>query len=114
MDCLIIAGIALILWDRQRGKGDLENRIDDITEGLAAFMQHTAKTSEELLKIKDFMPEISLVNQNPIASLVELFQTLTGNNGFNNPPQGEDGRFIEPEMLQDATTTQDTTDTTTL
>jgi len=77
-------------------------------------MQHSAKSTEELLKIKDFMPEISLVNQNPIASLVELFQTLTGNQGFNNPPQGEDGRFTGPEMITDASTTQDDTDTTTL
>ena len=114
LDCLIIAGIALILWDRARGKNALDNQYHDLTEGLGMMFQDIQTKMQELSNLKDFMPDISLVNQNPIASLVELFQTLTGEQGFKSPHRSPDGRFdAEPGELN-APTTQDENDTQTL
>lgn len=114
LDCLIIAGIALILWDRTRSKSSLDNQYHDLTEGLGLMFQDIQQKMQELSNLKDFMPDISLINQNPIASLVELFQAMTGNEGFKAPPRDSSGRFdAEPGELN-APTTQDEDDTKTL
>lgn len=110
MEIMTMGAVVALLADKYRSKSEIHDRIDDLTEGLGMMATELLSRTEELMKIKDFMPEISLVNQNPIASLVELFQTLTGSQGFKAPSQGPDGRFTPQGIEENATTTQDISD----
>lgn len=63
--------------------------------------------TEEILKLKDFMPEISLVNQNPLASLGEFIRAMRGdsfqNENITNLPRTPQGTWGN----EDATTEEE-------
>jgi hypothetical protein len=115
LDTVVCGALLALLWDRLRSKEGLDARIDDLTEGLAMMATELLNRTEELLKIKDFMPEISLVNQNPLASLAEFIKALRGGDIFptdniTDPTRSGDGRYAA-EIEQYATTKEETTQT---
>jgi len=108
LDAATIGLIVCILAQRYRNDSHTNDRIDDIVEGLGVMANELLARTEDLKNLKDFMPDISLVNQNPLASLAEFLRTLRGempHDGFNTPPRGQGGRF---EGMLDATTTKNT------
>ena len=109
MDEVVLLGITVnllvlaLIIDRIRGSKKTEERFDDITEGLGVLAGELLSRTEEILKLKDFMPEISLVNQNPLASLAEFLKALRGdmNPGENiTNPRGSDGRYAPPPEIE--------------
>lgn len=116
LDTVVCGALLALLWDRLRAKGGLDERLDDITEGLAMMATELLNRTEELLKIKDFMPEISLVNQNPLSSLAEFIKALRGGDIFptdniTDPTRSGDGRYTA-EIEHHATTKEETAQTT--
>ena len=112
LDAATVGLIVCILAQRYRSERNVTDRIDDITEGLALMANELLSRTEELKNLKDFMPDISLVNQNPLASLAEFLKAIRGDmgsDGFNSPPRGSAGRF---EAIADATTTKKTHEAT--
>tara|TARA_Y100000361_G_C11159528_1_gene346269 strand:+ start:181 stop:564 length:384 start_codon:yes stop_codon:yes gene_type:complete len=108
LDAATIGLIVCILAQRYRSEQNVTDRIDDITEGLALMANELLSRTEDLKNLKDFMPDISLVNQNPLASLAEFLKAIRGDlnsDGFNSPPRGSAGRF---EAIQDGTTAKET------
>jgi hypothetical protein len=97
LDLAVVVAVGVILWDRYRAKSLLDDRLDDITEGLGLMANELLSRTEELLKIRDFMPEISLVNQNPLASLGEFIRAMRGdissNENITNLPRTAGGTW---------------------
>lgn len=113
VDIAICGALLALLWDRLRSKEGLDARIDDLTEGLAMMATELLNRTEELLKIKDFMPEISLVNQNPLSSLAEFIKALRGGDIFptdniTDPTRSPSGQYAA-EIEEYATPKEETT-----
>jgi hypothetical protein len=77
LDVVVLLAVVVIFLDRMRAKSLLDERLDDLTEGLALMCNELLSRTEEIMKIKDYMPEFK-IEQNPIHSIIELFQTLRG------------------------------------
>ena len=118
MDEVVLLGISVnllvlaVLIERLRGKKEHSERLDDITEGLGVLANELLARTEELLKLRDFMPEISLVNQNPLASLGEFIRALRGDmsGDTNISPRGSDGRYATPPQVEETTPSHETVD----
>jgi hypothetical protein len=109
MDEVVLLGISVnllvlaLIIEKYRSSKKTEDRFDDITEGLGVLAGELLSRTEELLKLRDFMPEISLVNQNPLASLAEFIKALKGDmiSGENiTNPRGSDGRYAAPSEIE--------------
>lgn len=91
LDIVVLLAVVVIVLDRIRAKSLLDDRLDDITEGLALMCNELLSRTEELLKIRDFMPEFK-IEQNPLTSIIELFQQLRGEKvGSDNISQRDIG-----------------------
>ena len=118
MDEVLLLGISVnlmviaVLLDRLKGKKNTEERLDDITEGLGVLANELLSRTEEILKLKDFMPEISLVNQNPLASLGEFIRALRGDmsGDTNISPRDSHGRYATPPQVEETTPSHETVD----
>lgn len=73
--CLLLA---YLLYDRISKGSQIDERIDDLAQGIGMMANELLARTEKLMEIKDFMPEISLVNQNPLASLGEFIRAMRG------------------------------------
>lgn len=83
VDSAILVAVICLMIERYRGKETINDRFDDITEGLHLMFKEMLDRTDDLKNLKDFMPDISLVNQNPLASLAEFVKTLRGLNDTN-------------------------------
>lgn len=113
LDIGTIALVVLLLLEKYKQGGENQDRFDDITMGLSAMAEELMHRTEKLLELRDFMPEISLVNQNPLASLAEFIKAIRGegaSSGFKSPPKDGAGRFME--SLTYATTEEENEETT--
>lgn len=117
MDEVLLLGISVnllvlaVLLERLKGKKENSERLDDITEGLGVLANELLGRTEELLKLRDFMPEISLVNQNPLASLAEFIKALRGDiSGTDNitSPRDSSGRYAAPPEIEEVSTQRET------
>tara|TARA_Y100000310_G_scaffold330997_1_gene403745 strand:- start:877 stop:1254 length:378 start_codon:yes stop_codon:yes gene_type:complete len=77
LDIVVLLAVVVIFLDRMRSKSTLDDRLDDLTEGLALMCNELLSRTEEIMKIKDYMPEFK-IEQNPIHSIIELFKTMRG------------------------------------
>lgn len=115
MDIVVLLAVLLIIFDRLRNKSTLDERLDDITEGLGLMANELLARTEELLKIRDYMPEFK-IEQNPLTSIIDLIQSLRGEKvGSENitPRDIGTGQWIGnngPEEENDTQTTRETID----
>ena len=109
MDEVVLLGITAnlmvlaLMWEKFRSGKKTEERFDDITDGLGLLANELLSRTEELLKLRDFMPEISLVNQNPLASLADFIKALKGDmNSNENITSRRDstGRYAAPSEIE--------------
>lgn len=111
-DLLIISmflGFAWWRWYTNTNQGD---RLDEIETALAQVCHGIIQKIDDL---KASATEINLVNQNPIASFVDLIRQFKGEpplgdvskGMLTNLPRSDDGRFTQ-DIDDYASTTQDT------
>ena len=100
---LVIIGVLLWLCFSKKGtQNDLSHRLDDITEGLGLLANELLARTEEIMKIKDYMPEFK-IEQNPLTSIIELIQQLRGDqnsSAMNNNPRDPHGRYAAPSEIE--------------
>ena len=77
LGAVVLLAVVVIFFDRLRSKSTLDERLDDLTEGLALMCNELLSRTEEIMKIKDYMPEFK-IESNPLTSIIELIQNLRG------------------------------------
>ena len=93
-----LAVVIALAADRYRSKGAVDDRLSDLSDAAGAVAQELLSRTEDLMDLKKFMPEISLINQNPMQGIIDLIKTFRGEiipeDNFTVPPRSESGRWI--------------------
>jgi hypothetical protein len=96
--CVNLAVVVALGVDRFRSKGALDDRLTDLSDAAGMVAQELLARTESMLDLKKFMPEISLINQNPLQGIIDLIKTFRGEiipeDNFTVPPRSEQGRWI--------------------
>jgi hypothetical protein len=108
--CVNLAVVIVLAVDRFRSKGAIDDRLMELSDAAGAVAQELLARTESLMDLKQYMPDISLINQSPIQPLIDLFKawrdrdTIPDDN-FTVPPRSEQGRWINgPTQSEDDTT----------
>ena len=97
-----LGSVLVLLWRILIVERTLHERVDEIDRSLGAVV---GMIIEKMDSISSSVPDINLINQNPIGQIIEF---LKGNapagpdQGVINsqpPPKGADGQFVEVEPL---------------
>lgn len=79
-DALILASIVAYWLSNRGSKNELHDRVDDLVHGLGALAQELLKRTDQIAEVAGKMPEISLVNSDPISNILRMIhQFKTGN-----------------------------------
>jgi hypothetical protein len=79
-DVVILAFLGIWMWTNRRSKDDLHDRVDDVVHGLAALARELLDRTDRIAEIAGKMPEISLVNSDPISNILRMVHAFkTGN-----------------------------------
>ena len=96
---LNLAVVIALAVDRYRSKGAVDEQLRDLSEAAGAVAQELLSRTEDLMDLKKFMPEISLINQNPMQGIIDLIKTFRGEinpeENFTVPPRTAEGRWID-------------------
>jgi len=88
--CVNLAVVIALAVDRFRSKGAIDDRLSDLSDAAGAVAQELLARTESLMDLKQFMPEISLINQNPLQGIIDLIKTFRGEiipeDNFTVPP----------------------------
>jgi hypothetical protein len=111
-DLLIMTTILAFAWFQWYTNASRSDRLDEIETALAQVCHGIIQKIDDL---KSQATEINLVNQNPIASFVDLIRQFKGEpplgdvskGMLTNLPRSDDGRFTQ-DIDDYASTTQDT------
>ena len=102
-----LAVVIALAVDRYRSKGAIDDRLSDLSEAAAAVAQELLARTEDLMDLKKFMPEISLINQNPLQGIIDLVKTFRGEiipeENFTGPPRSAEGRWIDGPRKEEST-----------
>jgi hypothetical protein len=107
--CVNLAVVIALAVDRFRTKGAVDDRLSDLSDAAGAVAQELLARTESLMDLKQYMPEISLINQNPLQGIIDLIKTFRGEiipeDNFTVPPRSEQGRWINgPTKSEDDST----------
>ena len=118
--------VMVLLWRILIVESSLHERVDDIDSSLGNVV---GMMLEKIEHLGSQVPEINMINQNPLAMLLEFFKNngppgsqpgkIPGSkfsDGFINtpsPPKGQDGQFIEVEELKNNAPTKEKENTQT-
>ena len=96
---MITANLALfaLLLDHYKTKHRTGERFDFITEGIVELGTELLSRTDQLMEKAGGMPEISLINQDPLTSIVNFVKAMKGINSeenITNRPRTEGGRWI--------------------
>lgn len=95
--------LAFVIGSR-RANQEHHHRFDDVIEGVGILANELLSRTEDLLNIKEYMPQFHINNENPFKNLVEIFQMLTksGNDhsGSSKNPRDSAGRYGQIEERQ--------------
>ena len=103
---ITLALLGVLLWRIWIVEQSLHERVDDIDSSLGNVVGMLIEKIEDLASK---VPEINMINQNPLAMLLEFAKnnrpgTIQNQNtpfiNSNPPPRGQDGQFIEVEELK--------------
>ena len=108
-DVVIIVVLLWLCYQKKSAGGTIDERLDDIAEGLGLLANELLARTDEILKIKDYMPEFK-IEQNPLTSIIELITTLRNKNETNNNPRDPSGRYAAPPEEIEAPQTWETVD----
>jgi hypothetical protein len=96
--CVNLAVVLALAVDRFRSKHAVDDRLTDLSDAAAAVAQELLARTESLMDLKQYMPEISLINQNPLQGIIDLIKTFRGEiipeDNFTSPPRSAEGRWI--------------------
>jgi hypothetical protein len=110
--CVNLAVVIALAVDRFKSKGAVDDRLTDLSEAAGAVAQELLARTEDLMDLKKFMPEISLINQNPLQGIIDLIKTFRGEiipeDNFTVPPRSEQGRWINGPTQSEENTTPST------
>ena len=110
--CVNLAVVVALAVDRFKSKGAVDDRLTDLSEAAGAVAQELLARTEDLMDLKKFMPEISLINQNPLQGIIDLIKTFRGEiipeDNFTVPPRSEQGRWINGPTQSEENTTPST------
>lgn len=115
LDGLAVALLVCLIVEKMRNRNDIDDRLNDIVEGLGVFANEMIARTEDLKNLKDFMPDISLINQNPLASLGEFIKSLRGLNDTSAEQdftKGRDssGQYASPSQIEETSPKRETVD----
>ena len=108
-DIFIIGVLLWLCYHKKNAAGSIDDRLDDLTEGLGLLANELLARTEEIMKIKDYMPEFK-IEQNPLTSIIELITTLRNKNETNNNPRDPSGRYAAPPEIEEAAQTWEEVD----
>ena len=77
----IVVALILVYWiSNRRSKDDLHARIDDTIMGIANLARELLERTDRIADVAGRMPEISLVNSDPISNIMRMIHAFkTGN-----------------------------------
>ena len=115
LDGLTVTLLICLIFEKLRNRNDIDDRLNDIVDGLGVFANEMIARTEDLKNLKDFMPDISLINQNPLASLGEFIKSLRGlNDNFPSQdftkPRDDSGQYAAPPQIEETAPTLETVD----
>ena len=115
LDGLTVTLLICLIVEKLRNRNDIDDRLNDIVDGLGVFANEMIARTEDLKNLKDFMPDISLINQNPLASLGEFIKSLRGlNDNFPSQdftkPRDDSGQYAAPPQIEETAPTLETVD----
>jgi len=97
--CVNLIVVAALAMDRYRNNGLVDDRLNELSDAAGSVAQELLARTESLLDLKNYMPEISLINQNPMQGIIDLIKSFRGDmiqeDNITNPPRSEAGRWIE-------------------
>jgi len=98
-DAVIAVFLMVWIWSNRRSKDDLHDRVDDVVHGLAALARELLERTDRIAEVAGRMPEISLVNSDPISNILRILHGFkTGNFDFESGdtykgPRDSAGRY---------------------
>jgi len=107
--CVNLIVVAALAMDRYRNNGLVDDRLNELSDAAGSVAQELLARTESLLDLKNYMPEISLINQNPMQGIIDLIKSLRGDmntdENITNPQRSAEGRWIEngPRKEEDTT-----------
>lgn len=97
--CVNLAVVAALAVDRYRTREVIDERLNDLGDAAGAIATELLARTEQLMDLKKYMPDISLVNASPFQGVMDLIKMWRGekNEGENltKRPRGEAGRWID-------------------
>jgi hypothetical protein len=111
-DAIILVVIGVWMLTNRRSKDDLHDRVDDVVHGLAALARELLDRTDRITELAGRMPEISLVNSDPISNILRILHGFkTGNFDFESGdtykgPRDSAGRYAP--ALEEETNTPET------
>jgi hypothetical protein len=102
--------VIVLIWRVWVVENALHERVDDIDASLGGVV---GLIIEKIDNFSTKMPEISLINQNPIGQIIDFLKGNAPDTVINSPPKDRDstGQFVE--VVQEHGTTEKEQDTTT-
>lgn len=110
-DGLILTAILICFGWNRRQKEHLHDRVDDIVNGIGALAKELLDRTDQLRDIR--MPDISLINQDPISNILRMIQQFkSGNFQDENITSHRDpsGRYAPALPFEEAETPTPETD----
>jgi hypothetical protein len=97
--CVNLAVVAGLAIDRYRTRWAVDERLNDLSDAATAIAQELLARTEQLMDLKKYMPDISLINQSPFEGMMEFFRMIRGDKNpdenFTTPARGDAGRWID-------------------
>ena len=111
--CVNLAVVIVLAVDRFRSKGAIDDRLMELSDAAGAVAQELLARTESLMDLKQYMPDISLINQSPIQPLIDLFKSwrdrdIIPEENFTGRPRSEQGRWINGQTQSEENTTPST------
>lgn len=94
---LVCSGV--LIWRVLVVESTLHDRVDEIDRSLGGVV---GLIVEKIDAISANVPDINLINQNPIGQIIEFLKGNAPNDSIINsqhPPKGSDGQFIEVDSI---------------
>jgi len=103
--CVNLAVVAGLAIDRYRTRWAVDERLNDLSDAASAIAQELLARTEQLMDLKKYMPDISLINQSPFEGIMDFIRMLKGESkpeeNFTTPTRGDAGRWIDAPQEED-------------
>ena len=93
----------VLIWRIEIVKATIHDRVDEIDNSLGSVV---GMIIEKIVNFSTHMPEISLINQNPIGQIIDFLKGNAPQESVINrqpTPRDSSGQFVEVEVEPNAT-----------